>query len=407
WASAVGCSAGPTGNGPNRNGGEGSVGTVRNFESPEEVVAPMTCASLTTGQLALYTRTVSAATSAAPGRCMASDGPAPIATAYPCAQPAIHGDKHSTRHRFFQFVHPLAEPVWCDSRRRAKKYTCRGLFPGARVVRGVDWQWGGSGRRQWEAGQGHRGAGLVPGCAESAAYVLWDSGVKNLYRVGYEAWLTCEWCPSAKSIRLIIETIMPLLASSTSASLELAAAPALSWTPCPHMELCAFQPGDAGFASAVSTDTLQTAVQRTHAAGPGHVRKPSTLSALSLAWTKTATAVVSYPSGNRSVDAEPAALCLIPDPSSFRRRLRAAVGGARAAEEAARNGGATVPFTLRPAAVTPNLPAVGAAGAVARRFGRECWRRTSQRLRPAAAVAGQRSGRVGRVVPSAPPMETF
>ena len=38
-----------------------------------------------------------------------------------------------------------------DPRRKSKKITSRGIFPGARVVRGVDWQWedqdGGNGRR--------------------------------------------------------------------------------------------------------------------------------------------------------------------------------------------------------------------------------------------------------------------
>ena len=38
-----------------------------------------------------------------------------------------------------------------EPRRKSKKITARGIFPGARVVRGVDWQWedqdGGNGRR--------------------------------------------------------------------------------------------------------------------------------------------------------------------------------------------------------------------------------------------------------------------
>lgn len=38
-----------------------------------------------------------------------------------------------------------------EPRRKSKKIHARGIFPGARVVRGVDWQWedqdGGNGRR--------------------------------------------------------------------------------------------------------------------------------------------------------------------------------------------------------------------------------------------------------------------
>ena len=41
--------------------------------------------------------------------------------------------------------------MFVEPRRKSKKITARGIFPGARVVRGVDWQWedqdGGNGRR--------------------------------------------------------------------------------------------------------------------------------------------------------------------------------------------------------------------------------------------------------------------
>lgn len=48
-----------------------------------------------------------------------------------------------------QFV--IISRVLLEPRRKSKKITARGIFPGARVVRGVDWQWedqdGGNGRR--------------------------------------------------------------------------------------------------------------------------------------------------------------------------------------------------------------------------------------------------------------------
>ena len=73
-----------------------------------------------------------------------------------------------------------------EPRRKSKKIPIRGIFPGARVIRGVDWQWedqdGGNGRRgkvtevqDWSAAS-----------PRSAAYVIWDNGAKNLYRVGFE-----------------------------------------------------------------------------------------------------------------------------------------------------------------------------------------------------------------------------
>lgn len=62
----------------------------------------------------------------------------------------------------------------------------RGIFPGARVVRGVDWQWedqdGGNGRR----GKVNEIQDWSAASPRSAAYVIWDNGSKNLYRVGFE-----------------------------------------------------------------------------------------------------------------------------------------------------------------------------------------------------------------------------
>lgn len=55
-----------------------------------------------------------------------------------------------------------------------RKLAMRGLFSGARVVRGVDWQW-----EDQDSGPGRRAS-----CPRSAAYVVWDNGAKNLYRLG-------------------------------------------------------------------------------------------------------------------------------------------------------------------------------------------------------------------------------
>ena len=35
----------------------------------------------------------------------------------------------------------FCSPALVEARRKSKKITARGIFPGARVVRGVDWQW--------------------------------------------------------------------------------------------------------------------------------------------------------------------------------------------------------------------------------------------------------------------------
>lgn len=83
----------------------------------------------------------------------------------------------------FGFLHCRAI---LDPRRKCKKITVRGIFPGARVVRGIDWQWedqdGGNSRR----GKVNEVQDWSAGSPRSAAYVVWDNGAKNLYRVGFE-----------------------------------------------------------------------------------------------------------------------------------------------------------------------------------------------------------------------------
>ncbi|XP_060598805.1 E3 ubiquitin-protein ligase MIB1-like [Ruditapes philippinarum] len=131
-----------------QDGGEGHIGTVRNFESPEEVVVVW------------------------------DNG---TAANYRCAGAYDLRILDSAPTGFC-----LSFRICVDSRRKSKKITVRGIFPGARVIRGVDWQWedqdGGNGRRgkvteiqDWSAAS-----------PRSAAYVLWDNVAKNLYRVGFE-----------------------------------------------------------------------------------------------------------------------------------------------------------------------------------------------------------------------------
>ena len=85
-----------------------------------------------------------------------------------------------------------------EPRRKSKKLPIRGIFPGARVIRGVDWQWedqdGGNGRRgkvtevqDWSAAS-----------PRSAAYVIWDTSAKNLYRVGFEGMADLKAVSDAK-----------------------------------------------------------------------------------------------------------------------------------------------------------------------------------------------------------------
>ncbi|XP_059159077.1 E3 ubiquitin-protein ligase MIB1-like isoform X2 [Physella acuta] len=182
-----------------QDGGEGHIGTVRNFESPEEVVvvwdngtaANYRCAG------AYDLRVLDSAPTGIKhdGTMCDTCRQQPIfGIRWKCAEcqnfdlcsVCYHGDKHNMRHRFYRIANPGNERILIEPRRKSKKITARGIFPGARVVRGVDWQWedqdGGNGRRgkvteiqDWSAAS-----------PRSAAHVLWDNGAKNLYRVGFE-----------------------------------------------------------------------------------------------------------------------------------------------------------------------------------------------------------------------------
>ncbi|XP_072169897.1 E3 ubiquitin-protein ligase MIB1-like [Diadema setosum] len=182
-----------------QDGGEGHVGTVRSFESPEEVVvvwdngtaANYRCAG------AYDLRILDSAPTGIKhdGTMCDTCRMQPIyGMRWKCAEcpnydlcsVCYHGDKHHLRHRFYRINTPNSERVLLEPRRKSKKIMARGIFPGSRVVRGVDWEWedqdGGMSRRgkvtevqDWSATS-----------PRSAAYVIWDNGAKNLYRVGYE-----------------------------------------------------------------------------------------------------------------------------------------------------------------------------------------------------------------------------
>ncbi|KAF4517390.1 hypothetical protein B566_EDAN007642 [Ephemera danica] len=182
-----------------QDGGEGHVGTVRNFESPEEVVVVWD-----NGTAANYRcsgpydlRVLDSAPTGVKhdGTMCDTCRQQPIfgirlkcaeCNNYDLCSICYHGDKHNLRHRFYRITTAGSERVLLETRRKSKKIAVRGIFPSARVVRGVDWQWedqdGGNGRRgkvndiqDWSAAS-----------PRSAAYVVWDNGAKNLYRVGFE-----------------------------------------------------------------------------------------------------------------------------------------------------------------------------------------------------------------------------
>lgn len=182
-----------------QDGGEGHVGTVRNFESPEEVVVVWDNGTAANYRCsgAYDLRILDSAPTGVKheGTMCDTCRQQPIfgirwkcaeCSNYDLCSVCYHGDKHNLRHRFYRISAPGAQRCLVEPRRKSKKQAVRGIFPGARVVRGVDWQWedqdGGNGRR----GKVNEVQDWSAASPRSAAYVVWDNGAKNLYRVGFE-----------------------------------------------------------------------------------------------------------------------------------------------------------------------------------------------------------------------------
>lgn len=258
---------GPSWKWSKQDGGEGFLGTVRSFESHEEVVvvwdngiaANYRCS----GQYDLrvydsgptgHTKHEGVVCNACkqtpiighrwkcmncPGNEVSSDSSVDLC--FMC----YHSDKHNVRHRFILIQQPIPKellkdprslgenPVILDQRKKSKKITLRGIFPGSRVVRGVDWQWddqdGGSVSQRglnnavsqtivkrgkvceiqdWSA---------MTGSVRSAAYVQWDINgntagcVKNLYRVGFEGMSDLKCVSPSKGSTTVYRDHLPLL----------------------------------------------------------------------------------------------------------------------------------------------------------------------------------------------------
>ncbi|CAG9784333.1 unnamed protein product [Diatraea saccharalis] len=182
-----------------QDGGEGHVGTVRNFESPEEVVVVWDNGTAANYRCsgAYDLRILDSAPTGVKhegSMCDTCHQQPIFGIRWKCAEccnydlcsVCYHGDKHHLRHRFYRISAPGAQRCLVEPRRKSKKQAVRGIFPGARVVRGVDWQWedqdGGNGRR----GKVNEIQDWSAASPRSAAYVVWDNGTKNLYRVGFE-----------------------------------------------------------------------------------------------------------------------------------------------------------------------------------------------------------------------------
>ncbi|KAG5673289.1 hypothetical protein PVAND_003349 [Polypedilum vanderplanki] len=211
-----------------QDGGEGHLGTVRNFESAEEVVVVWDSGTAANYRCAgsYDLRILDSAPTGIKhdGTMCDTCRQQPIyGMRWKCAECnnydlcsiCYHSDKHHLRHRFYRITIPGGDRVLLDPRRKSKKIAVRGIFQGARVVRGVDWQW-----EDQDGGNGRRGKVIeiqdwAATSPRSAAYVSWDNGAKNLYRVGYEGMADLKVVNDAKGAT-VYRDHLPLLGENAT-----------------------------------------------------------------------------------------------------------------------------------------------------------------------------------------------
>nr|XP_034809106.1 E3 ubiquitin-protein ligase MIB2 isoform X6 [Pan paniscus] len=111
-----------------------------------------------------------------------------------CTQCYMH-NKHELAHAFDRYETAHSRPVTLSPRQGLPRIPLRGIFQGAKVVRGPDWEWG-SQDACWRGlfspgGEGKPGRvvdirGWDVETGRSVASVTWADGTTNVYRVGHK-----------------------------------------------------------------------------------------------------------------------------------------------------------------------------------------------------------------------------
>lgn len=76
--------------------------------------------------------------------------------------------------------------VQLSTRENCTKILLKGIFIGAKVIRGPDWEWGNQDGGRGKTGRVIDIRGWDNDCNRSVATVTWSSGNTNVYRLGYK-----------------------------------------------------------------------------------------------------------------------------------------------------------------------------------------------------------------------------
>lgn len=106
-------------------------------------------------------------------------------------------DKHDLTHPFVRFDTTASTGVEMPKRQGAVKIAARGIFVGAKVVRGPDWDWGTQDGGEGKTGKVMDIRGWETESGRSVASVTWSSGSTNVYRLGHKGKVDLKYIQDA------------------------------------------------------------------------------------------------------------------------------------------------------------------------------------------------------------------
>ncbi|XP_069935507.1 E3 ubiquitin-protein ligase MIB2 isoform X2 [Oryctolagus cuniculus] len=102
-----------------------------------------------------------------------------------CTQCYMH-NRHDLGHAFERYETAHSRPVSLSPRQGLLRVPLKGIFQGAKVVRGPDWEWGSQDGGEGKPGRVVDIRGWDVETGRSVASVTWADGTTNVYRVGHK-----------------------------------------------------------------------------------------------------------------------------------------------------------------------------------------------------------------------------
>ncbi|KAF8774870.1 E3 ubiquitin-protein ligase MIB2 like protein [Argiope bruennichi] len=106
-------------------------------------------------------------------------------------------DKHDLTHTFLRLETAASVGVEMPKRQNAVKIQMKGIFVGAKVVRGPDWDWGNQDGGEGKTGKVLDIRGWDNESERSVANVTWSSGSTNVYRLGHKGKVDLKYTQDA------------------------------------------------------------------------------------------------------------------------------------------------------------------------------------------------------------------